>query len=516
MVRLVVDQGSEMEKEAARESVKSQWQQGALLEVSITDLNHNGEGVGRWQERVVFVPDTVPGDQVWVRLVRVKPGYAQGKLHELIEASPHRVRPSCIVADKCGGCQWQHVDYAYQLEAKRNLVMQDLERIGGFTAPPVDSVLAVAPALGYRNKSTYPVRAASRGDQRTSRLHLEDSNAAPLPGHVALGLKLKPQAKPRIVSSPVTPTIQVQAGYYQKGSHQLVNLNQCPIQDGRLNPFLAQIKQDIQQQGWSIYDEQTHRGEIRHLSLRIGQRTGEVLLTLVARQGQLPGLAEQAQLWLQHYPELVGVCLNLNPERTNAIFGKVTRCLAGQPYLHETSSGLCFQIHPTTFFQVNTAQAEALLEIIQAELNLQGTEQLVDAYCGIGTMTLPLAKQTQHVIGIEVQPEAIEQAKQNAKRNEIDNVEFRVGKVEALLPELSIQPDIVLLDPPRKGCELSVIDTLLKLKPQRIVYVSCNPATLARDLKLLTPAYMLKRVQPADFFPQTAHVECAAFLEAKP
>jgi 23S rRNA (uracil1939-C5)-methyltransferase len=504
----------EMETEQAREESPLQWQQGALLEVSITDLNHNGEGVGRWQERVVFVPDAVPGDCVRVRLVRVKRGYAQGKLHKLIEASPHRVRPSCIVADKCGGCQWQHVDYAYQLEVKRNLVIQDLERIGGFVDPPVDPVLAVAPALGYRNKSTYPVQAAHRGDQRTSRLHLEDSNAAPLPRHAALGLKLKPQAKPRIVSSPVTPTIQVQAGYYQKGSHQLVNLNQCPIQDARLNPFLAQIKQDIQQRGWSIYDEQSHQGEIRHFSLRIGQRTGEVLLTLVARKGDLPGLTEQAQFWLQHYPDLVGVCLNLNPDRTNAIFGSETRCVAGRPYLHETSSGLNFQIHPTTFFQVNTEQAEALLEIVQAALNLQGSEYLVDAYCGVGTMTLPLAKRTKQTIGIEVQSEAIEQAKQNAILNNIDNVEFQVGKVENLLPELTIHPDIVLLDPPRKGCETSVIETLLKLKPQRIVYISCNPATLARDLKLLSLAYTLKQVQPADFFPQTAHVECAAFLEA--
>ncbi|NJO77621.1 MAG: 23S rRNA (uracil(1939)-C(5))-methyltransferase RlmD [Cyanobacteria bacterium RM1_2_2] len=501
------------EAEKTREESQSQWQQGALLEVSITDLNHNGEGVGRWQERVVFVPDAVPGDRVRVRLVRVKPGYAQGKLHELIAASPHRVRPSCIVADKCGGCQWQHVDYGYQLEVKRNLVIQDLERIGGFTQPPVDPVLAVAPALGYRNKSTYPVKAVSRSDM--SRSDVGHSRPVlsrnPSRHQAALGLKLKP----RIVSAPSTPMVQVQAGYYQKGSHQLVNLNQCPIQDGRLNPFLAQIKLDIQQRGWSIYDEQSHQGEIRHLSLRIGQRTGEVLLTLVARKGDLPDLAEQAQFWLQHYPELVGVCLNLNPDRTNAIFGDKTHCLAGRPYLHEISAGLSFQIHPTTFFQVNTEQAEALLQIIQAELNLQGTEHLVDAYCGVGTMTLPLAKQTRQVIGIEVQPEAIEQAKQNAQLNGIDNAEFQIGKVETLLPELSMQPDIVLLDPPRKGCEPSVIDTLLKINPQRIVYVSCNPATLARDLKLLSSAYTLKRVQPADFFPQTAHVECAAFLEAK-
>lgn len=459
-----------MAQVGVQEQEQQKWQQGQLLELTITDLNHNGEGVGRWQGRVVFVPDTVPGDQVQVRLLRVKPQYAQGKLHQLLEASPHRVRPSCIVADKCGGCQWQHIDYAYQLEAKRNLVMQDLERIGGFSNLTVDPVLAVADSLGYRNKATYPVKTAAHAHQ-------------------------------------------VQTGYYQKGSHHLINLNQCPIQDRRLNPFLAEIKQDMQQRGWSIYDEQNHQGEIRHLALRIGRNTGEVLLTLIARTDNLPNLDQQAQAWMERYPESVGVCLNINPQRTNTIFGKQTRCIAGRPFLHEIFAGLSFQIHPATFFQVNTEQAEALLAIIQTELSLQGDEVVVDAYCGIGTMTLPLAKDVKQVIGIEVQPEAIEQAKLNAALNQIENASFYVGKTEDLLPELTIQPQVVLLDPPRKGCEPRVIETLLKQQPQQIVYVSCNSSTLARDLKLLSQSYNVTRVQPADFFPQTTHVECAAFLQ---
>ncbi|MBF2075388.1 MAG: 23S rRNA (uracil(1939)-C(5))-methyltransferase RlmD [Synechococcales cyanobacterium C42_A2020_086] len=448
------------------------WQQGQQLELRISDLNHDGGGVGRWQERVVFVPDTVPGDWVRVRLVRVKPQYAYGKLEQVLEPSPHRVRPSCIVADKCGGCQWQPVDYAYQLQIKRQLVIQDLQRIGGFQNPPVEPVLAVSDSLGYRNKATYPVRVDSLGSK-------------------------------------------VQAGYFQKGSHQIINLNQCPIQDQRLNPFLAQIKQDIQQQGWSIYNETQHLGEIRHLGLRIGRRTGEVLLTLVARQGHLPQLNEQAQTWMQRYPALVGVCLNLNPNRTNAIFGPETRCLAGRPYLREQFAGLEFHIQPTTFFQVNTEQAEALLTRIQQTLQLQGNEIVIDAYCGIGTLTLPLAQQVRQAIGIEVQPDAIEQARANAALNAIGNVEFYLGTTEALLPTLSWQPDLVLLDPPRKGCDPAVIATLLQQLPNRIVYVSCNPATLARDLKLLSTAYELTCVQPADFFPQTAHVEAAAFLKRR-
>jgi 23S rRNA (uracil1939-C5)-methyltransferase len=468
------------------------FQQGQIVEVEITDLTDKGEGVGRSGDRandraenlVIFVPDTVPGDRVSVRLVHVKRQYAQGKLDRILEPSPHRQRPNCIVADKCGGCQWQHITYPYQRAAKQNQVIQALERIGGFSQPPVDPVLAGHSELGYRNKATYPLRLSATG--------------------------------------------QVQAGYYQKGSHKLVNLNRCPVQDSRLDPLLAQVKQDIQQRGWSIYDEKLHQGEMRHLGLQIGRRTGEMLLTLVANQGKLPGLEEQAQQWLQHYPQLVGVCVNLNGDRTNRILGDQTRCLAGQPFLREEFAGCKFHLRSETFFQVNTEAAEALLAEIVAALNLSGDEVLLDAYCGVGTFTLPLAKQVKQAIGWEVQASAVEQAQKNAKLNGLTNTTFYAGKVEASLsqlletdeskitqhPSVSGQIDIVLLDPPRSGCDRSVIESLLQLKPQRIVYISCKPATLARDLKLLCQdgGYHLTRVQPADFFPQTAHVECAAFL----
>jgi len=452
-----------------------QWRQGQLLEVTIADLSSSGEGVGRWgaEERVIFVPDTVPGDRVLVRLLRVKSRYAQGQLHQLLEPSPHRVKPPCIVADKCGGCQWQPVGYGYQLQAKRNQIVQALERIGQFSQPPVDPVLPAPNPLGYRNKVTYPLSSKAVGGET-----------------------------------------RVQAGYFQKGSHRLVNLNQCPVQDPRFNPLLARVKLDVQRRGWPIYEEASHQGQVRHLSLRIGRRTGEMLLTLVVRDGQLPGLEAQAQAWLEQYPGLVGVCLNCNPERTNAIFGAETRCVAGRPYLREIFAGLTFQIRPDTFFQVYTEQAEALVQMILSHLQLQGGETVVDAYCGIGTLTLPIAQRVQQVLGLEVQPTAVEQARQNAIANEINNVQFQVGAVEALLPQLPGPPDILLLDPPRKGCDPEVIRSLLAHRPQRIVYMSCNPATLARDLQALCQPghYRLVRVQPADFFPQTAHVECVAFL----
>ncbi|MDM9384301.1 23S rRNA (uracil(1939)-C(5))-methyltransferase RlmD [Chlorogloeopsis sp. ULAP01] len=446
------------------------WKQGELIEVNITDLSDTGDGVGRSQERVVFVPDTVPGDRAIVRLVYVKATFAHGKLKQLLKSSPHRIRPSCIVADKCGGCQWQHIDYEYQLVAKRNQVIQALERIGGLAQPPVNPVLAPLSALGYRNKATYPVGLSAAGN--------------------------------------------VQAGYYQKGSHQLINLNQCPVQDVRLNPLLAQVKQDIQKRGWQVYEEHSHTGVVRHIGLRIGRRPGEILLTLVVKDWNLPGIKNQAQEWLKRYPDLVGVCLNRNSQRTNSIFGSETRCVAGVPYLREKFAGLEFQVRPDTFFQVYTETAEALLQVIQSQLNLQGHEVLLDAYCGIGTLTLPLAKQVRQAIGLEIQPEAVEQAILNAHSNQINNVSFITGEVEKILPQLQIKPDIVLLDPPRKGCDRQVIETLLSNQPQRIVYVSCKATTLARDLKLLCKhgVYTVKLVQPADFFPQTAHVEAAAFL----
>ncbi|NET01048.1 MAG: 23S rRNA (uracil(1939)-C(5))-methyltransferase RlmD [Sphaerospermopsis sp. SIO1G1] len=450
------------------------WRQGEIIELEISDLSDTGDGVGRFDQRVVFVADTVPGDRLLVRLTHVKPKYAHGVCKQLLQSSPQRIRPRCIVADKCGGCQWQHIEYEYQLQAKQNQVFQALERIGGFNDPPVNPVLTTTASLGYRNKVTYPLGVSATG--------------------------------------------QIQTGYYQKGTHQIINLNQCPIQDQRLNPFLAEIKQDIKQQGWPIYDEKHHQGEIRHLSLRIGRRTGQVLLTLIVKNGNLPKIEIQAQQWLQRYPQLAGVCLNRNSDRTNAIFGKETRCIAGVPYLKEKFAGLEFQISPDTFFQVYTEAAEALLQLIQKELDLQGHETVLDAYCGIGTLSLPLAKQAREIIGLEIQSVAVEQAILNAQHNNINNVKFLVGAVEKVLPNFDTIPDIVLLDPPRKGCDANVIQSLLDLQPNRIVYISCKVSTLARDLKMLCGQglYQLKKVQLADFFPQTSHIETVAFLERLP
>jgi len=448
------------------------WKEGEIIKVEISDLSNGGDGVGRWEDRVVFVPNTVPGDEMRVKLTKVKASHGFGKPAGIVKPSSQRVRPACIVADKCGGCQWQQVSYEAQLGAKQHLVADALTRIGKLENVQVDTVIAADEQLSYRNKATYPVR--------------------------------------------LSQTKKVQAGYYRKGSHRLVNLNQCPVQDDRLDPLLAGIKQDIQDREWKIYDERVHKGHIKHIALRVGRRTGQILLTLVSRSVKLKGVHEQAQQWMERYPNVVGVLINLNWKKTNAIFGPETFSIAGDAYLEETFAGLTFHIQPTTFFQVNTTQAERLLAHIEAELALTGNEILVDAYCGVGTFTLPLAKKVKQCIGLEAFTESVVQAQANASLNEIENVEFKIGEVGALLPALEVTPDIVLLDPPRKGCEPEAIAALIAIKPKRIVYVSCNPATLARDVRVLCEegGYTLSRVQPADFFPQTSHVECAAFLVA--
>ncbi|MGG6241358.1 23S rRNA (uracil(1939)-C(5))-methyltransferase RlmD [Nodosilinea sp. AN01ver1] len=453
-----------------------QWQQGETIDLAITDLSSSGDGLGRWQERVVFVPDTVPGDTVRARLVQAKPTFGRAKVRQLLTPSPDRVRAACIVADKCGGCQWQSIDYPAQLAAKQQQVLDALTRIGGFEEPEVLPILAAEAPLGYRNKATYPLGRSPEG--------------------------------------------QVKAGYFRQGSHKLVNLNQCPVQDERLNPLLAEVKRDIQERGWSIYNETKHQGRLRHLALRVGRRTGQQLLTLVSTAPNLKDIELQAQEWRDRYPSLVGVCVNLNPDKTNAIFGAETLVIDGVPYIEEMFAGLRFRIHATTFFQVNTEQAERVLQVILDELQLTGSETLIDAYCGVGTLTLPLAQKARRVVGLEVQPEAVAQALINAGLNGIDNVEFQAGDVAERLSlaaaSLNDPLDVVVLDPPRKGCDRSVLDTLLELHPPRIVYMSCDPATLARDLKVLREegGYRLTKAQPADFFPQTPHVECVAFLVA--
>ncbi len=441
----------------------SGWIQGAVHEVTVEGLAAGGDGVARWQDRVVFIPNAVPGDLLRVKLMRVKPreGYAQ--IEQILVPSPHRVRPRCIVADKCGGCQWQTVAYAQQIQAKYDQVSQALG-----PSAPVLPVWEAPQDLGYRNKATYPLAQNAHGE--------------------------------------------LIAGYYRPNSHRVINLNQCPVQDPRLDPVLAGVKQLLAAQGWSVYDENTHSGLLRHLGLRIGQRTGEVLVTLVTTDDP-PHLDRWAKAVSAQFPEVVGVLWNHQPQRNNVIFGPQTQTLWGRAYLREIFCGLEFHIGATTFFQIHTAQAERLVELVIHEAQLTGADQVVDAYSGIGTISLPLAQAGASVTGIESWGPSVEQARANAQRQGIPCT-FVHSTVEDWLPRQKNAPHVLCLDPPRKGCAPEVLNALIKFPPRRVLYVSCNPATLGRDLKILTAGgYELIKVQPVDFFPQTYHVECLAVLE---
>jgi 23S rRNA (uracil1939-C5)-methyltransferase len=458
------------------EEPQNNWQQGALLTMEITDINDAGEGVGRVDSHVVFVPDTAIGDWADVRLIRIKKNHGYGQLQNLVISSGDRIRPNCMVADKCGGCQLQHISYSAQLAAKQNQVVQTLRRIGGVPENKILPIIGAEQDLDYRNKVTYPLALSTTG--------------------------------------------QVKAGYYQKGTHKIVNLNQCPIQDQRLNPLLAGIKQDIQEQEWLVYDPErlTNVAQFRHLSLRIGRNTGEILITLVATDGQMPNsLPEQAEAWLTKYPGVVGVCFNTQPRRDNVIFGETTELIAGQDFVTEVFADLQWRLGADTFFQVYTEQAERMLRVILDRLTLTGQEFLLDAYCGIGTFSLPLASRVKTVLGIESHQASVEQAQGNASINGIVNALFEAGDCGEIMTELVERPDVVLLDPPRQGCDRLVLENLIGRPPAQLVYISCKPSTLARDLKILLDSgrFELQGVQPVDFFPQTAHVECAAFLVRK-
>jgi len=524
------------------------WRQGEVIDLEIVDLNDRGDGVGRWQERVVFVPDTAIGDQVQVRLMQVKRSFANAKLLSIVQPSPDRQRPACIVADKCGGCQWQHVKYDDgQLNAKRQQVIQALQRIGGFgvdlgageqpralsdIGSSNKSNLGSSPELSTESSapsSTELSAESSLEPSAESSIEITGSSAASNLGMTAIvkpilttGQALRYRNK---VTYPVdrSPEGQTRAGYYQQGTHKIVNLNQCPVQHEAFDAILQQVKRDIDARGWSLYNEQYHSGEIRHLGLRVGRNTGEMLLTLVTLSGKLKGLEEQAQLWLEQFPGLVGVTININPKKTNVIFGAETYTVAGSGVLQERFAGLTLELGADTFFQVNTEAAELLVQALLEGLALDAGAVVLDAYCGIGTLTLPIARQVQQAIGIEVHEASIDRAEANAIANDISNASFYAGRVEDRLfqvahDRLDGQVDAVVLDPPRQGCDPVVIDALRRLKPKRIAYVSCKPATLARDLKLLCEQdwFTLDYVQPIDLFPQTAHIESIAFLTLNP
>lgn len=440
---------------------------GVILEID--DLDRHGRGIGRFEGQVLAVAGALPGERVLVRPLPGRRGLGQAQLLETLRASAERRRAPCILADHCGGCSLQPLQVEAQQRWKQNHVQQTLRRIGALEHD-VAPLLASDHELSYRNRAIIPLERDRQG--------------------------------------------RLRAGFYRRGSHQIVNMNRCPVLDPRLDALIAPLKQDLEASAWPIDRHGRHGGGLRHLALRLGHASGEVLITLIATHPDLPGIRQLAQSWMARWPTVVGVTLNLQPQATNQLFGPHTRILAGRAVLLERFAGLELEIASDTFFQVHTPQAERVVPLLlQASGEPQG--QWVDAYCGIGTYSLPMAAQGWSVLGLELQEASIALAQRNAARNGLaERCRFQTADVALALPQHLPAASRLLLDPPRKGLDPRVLQTILTSPPPQVLYLSCDPATLARDLRQLCAAtYRLSSLQPLDFFPNTTHVETLAVLE---
>ena len=446
---------------------------GLLIDVECRDLDRDGKGLAKWNNWVVVIPGLLPGEQARVQLLQRHRSRWFARLVELLEPSPHRRKPPCILASDCGGCTLQALEDWQQSLWKQQTLEQTMARVGGVQAlahPVLDSPTR---SIGYRNRALIPLRRDGHGPLR--------------------------------------------AGYYRARTHRIVNMNHCPVLDPRLDALVQPIKQDLDASGWPADHDLLANGGLRHLGLRLGHHTGEVLVTLISSRSKLPGLEELAERWLERWPQLKGVCLNLQPKRNNLILGRETYCIAGSDTISEQFCGLSLRLSSTTFFQINTPQAErivtALADWLQA--NAPGGS-VIDAYCGIGTISLPLAQRGLTVTGVESHQQSVDQALISAMQNGLSHgCDFLAGDVLDLLEPKLVGSDALVLDPPRRGVDPKVIEIILSRPPRLIAYLSCDPATQARDLKgLLAPngPYQLDELQPVDFFPQTTHLESLALL----
>jgi len=449
-------------------------QKGSTYTIEIDGLGHSGEGVGRVQDFTIFVPGGLPGEQVLVRITQVKSSYAKGVMTSVAAASPDRIIPRCEIYEACGGCQLQHLSYPAQLQAKQQQVIAAVSRIAKAENVVILPTLGAIHPWDYRNKMQFPV--GLENGKRT-------------------------------------------VGCFASGTHQVINTENCYIQHALNNRIAAEVRRLLQQFNVSVYDEQTGQGIIRHVIGRVGTASGEAMVVLVTATDKLPHSAEIVAELRRTLPELVSIVQNVNPKRTNVIMGDRNRLLWGKEYITDKLGDFHFNISPRSFFQVNTEQARELYEKAVEYAGLTGRETVIDAYCGTGTIAMFMARQAAKVYGIEIVEAAIADAKVNARNNDVSNVEFICGDAIDVMPKLAkqgIRADVVVTDPPRAGCAPKVLETFAGMNPERIVYVSCNPASLARDLAVLAEyGYIAREIQPVDMFPQTHHVECVVLIERK-
>jgi 23S rRNA (uracil1939-C5)-methyltransferase len=434
-------------------------------------LTHEGAGVAKVNGYALFIPQALPGETVDIKVVKTKAGYGYGRLLQVQTKSEHRVEPPCPIFYKCGGCQIQHMDYSAKLAYKQKQVKDVMDRVAKLPNVPVRPVIGMDDPWRYRNKSQVPV-AFQQGD--------------------------------------------LVAGFYAKRSHSIVDMDQCIIQHKENDIVVQTVKQLAKELRIPAYEEQSHQGVLRHIVARYGKTTGQVMVVLVTKEKKLPHKEAFISGIRKHVPGVVSIVQNINNKRTNVIFGQQTEVLWGKHYLYDEINGIQFAISARSFYQVNPEQTNRLYSKALEYADLTGNETVIDAYCGIGTISLFLAKKARHVYGVEIVPEAIKDAKRNAKLNQITNATFAVGQAEEVIPrwyDQGIDADVIVVDPPRKGCDEALLRTMIEMKPKRIVYVSCNPGTLARDLRILEDGgYKTEEVTPVDMFPQTTHVEAVARL----
>lgn len=443
--------------------------------VDIVDIGQGGVGIGKYDGFTVFVDGGLIKDKVKVKINKSKKNYAVGDIVEIIEESPYRVKRRCNDSLKeCGGCQIQELDYQKQLDIKTNEVKQVINRIGKLEDVLIHETLGMEDPIRYRNKAQFPIQ--------------------------------------KVGSSPLI-------GFYKKKSHDIIPTDKCVIQHEINDKIMKIIKTYINAYKVSIYDEKTHTGVLRHLVTKIGFTTNEVMVVLVANGRKLPYLKELASVLEENVPGFKTLVVNVNREKTNVILGRENIVVYGDGKINDYIGDLVFEISPLSFFQVNPAQTEVLYNKALEYADLKENDTVFDIYCGIGTISLFLAQKAKKVYGIEIVEDAIKDAKINANLNKLDNVEFYVGKAEEVVPKMYKEgktANVVVVDPPRKGCDEKVLDTIVSMKPDRVVYVSCNPSTLARDLAYLDErGYKCLEIQPVDMFPHTMHVECCAKIVKK-
>lgn len=441
------------------------------IELTIDALTSEGSGVGRYNGLTVFVRGTVPQDKIIAHIIKRSKNYAIGIIDKILQPSPERIESDCPYSKKCGGCSFRHMTYDEELEYKKSRVQDALNRIGHLDIK-VDEIIGADDLSHYRNKAQYPV-------------DISDG--------------------------------EMFAGFYAYKSHRIIPCADCKLQPAEFEKGLEAFAKWIESENITSYNEQTGKGLLRHIYFRKGFATGEVMACAVINGNSIPNGELLVSLLREKVDGLTSVAVNINKEKTNVILGKETSIIWGEKYIRDSLLGKDFLISPNSFYQVNHNQCEKLYAKAKDFAGLIGTETVLDLYCGVGTIGLTMAENVKQLVGIEIIPQAIENAKENAKINHITNAQFICAdapKGAEILKKQGVNPDIIILDPPRKGCEKSLFDTIEQLSPKKIVYVSCDSATLARDLAILKEkGYEAKKVSAVDMFPRTPHVECVTLIE---